>query len=56
MESGSSERERGIEREGSETMSGTHGRQEHPEGNDFMGQLHKILKVKPGDADSAGLN
>lgn len=48
--------QRTFEREGGKTMSGTHGKQEHPQGNDFMGQLHKILKVKPGDADSAGLN
>lgn len=37
-------------------MSGTNGKQERPEGNDFMGQLHNVLKVKAWDADSASTN
>lgn len=46
----------GVEREGSETMSGTNGKQEHPEGDGFMGQLRKILKVSAWEADAASLN
>lgn len=34
-------------------MSGTNGKQEHPEGDGFMGQLHKILKVSAWEADAA---